>query len=203
MCLGAVIEHSAEDVVICVHVDKGRKNFRSVQADGAPLALDLRQTIGRGHYDERFDDLQEIEDNWEQIDAQIVDIHIEAVALVRAEAVGQSVVEELVHLAVLRYIVDENIQRRGYFQGRVEVTLAVAPPLNHVVNRVDRRSVQALRIIQGLRAAVKAFADAAHQTLVRSDIPLDQLIGLRGPSLCCCAPQERQRLRQLSADFLI
>ena len=171
--------------MICVHVDKGRKNFRSVQADGAPLALDLGQTIGLGHYNECLDDLQEVEDYGEQIDAQIVNIHIEAVALVRAEAVSHGVVQELVHLAVLGYIVDENVQRRAYFQCRVEVTLAVAPPLNHVVNRVDRRSVQAFRIIQGLRAAVKAFADAAHQTFVRSNIPLDQLVSLRGPSLCC------------------
>jgi hypothetical protein len=119
--------------------------------------------LGRPVDDERLYDLKEVEGDREEVDTQVVNVNVEAVALVRAEAVGRRVVEELVRVAVFVQVDREYVHRRQHLQRRVHHVRPVIESLHQVVDGLDRLIVETILVIEQVRVVVDPFAEPAHQ----------------------------------------
>jgi len=52
------------------------------------LLFDLAHTSRVGHDDKGFEYLEQVQDDWPQVHSHVVNVHVETVALVRAEAIS-------------------------------------------------------------------------------------------------------------------
>lgn len=132
--------------------------------------------LGRPVDDERLYDLKEVEGDREEVDTQVVNVNVEAVALVRAEAVGRRVVEELVRVAVLVQVDREYVHRRQHLQRRVHHVRPVIESFHQVVDGLDRLIVETILVIEQVRVVVDPFAEPAHQCLILCHVQKDHLV---------------------------
>jgi len=68
--------------MLSVHVNQTREYLRKMSADLLILGFDLVDVFGVPVHDERLNNLQEVQSDWEHIDAQIVNIDVEAITLI-------------------------------------------------------------------------------------------------------------------------
>ena len=87
--------------------------------------------------DEGLDNLQEVECNGEHVHSKIVNVDIEAIALIWSKAVSSRVVHELVCSAVSLQIDTEDVQGCEDFERCVEYAFTVVKSLNQVIYSLD------------------------------------------------------------------
>ena len=87
--------------------------------------------------DEGLDNLHEVEGDWEHVHSQIVNVDIEAIALIWSKAVSSRVVHELVCSAVSLQIDTEDVHGCEDFERCVEYAFTVVKSLNQVIYSLD------------------------------------------------------------------
>ena len=163
--------------VFCVHVDKTRENFRQMGSNLLILRLNLVHVLRLSVDYERLHNLHEIQRDWEQVHPEVVNVDIEAITLVRPEAVSSGIVQELVRLTIGLQVDHEDVRGRENLERGVKHALAMVKTLNQVVDGLDSVIVQAVLVDDDTRVVVNAFADAAHESFKLGHAPYNELVG--------------------------
>ena len=111
--------------------------------------------------------------DWHCINGNVVEIDVEAIALVRPEAVGRNVVVELPCAAVHVKVCYEDISGDQHFECRVPKANTVHPTFIKVENGLHAILVQAFFVFKVMWIIVEPLANAVHECFVFSNCPDD------------------------------
>ena len=115
----------------------------------------------------------EAKHDWHCINGNIVEIDVEAVALVRPEAVGRNVVVELPCAAVYVKVCHEDIAGDQHFECRVPKANTVHPTFVKVEYGLHAILVQALFVFKVVWIIIEPLANAVHECFVLGNCPDD------------------------------
>ena len=82
----------------------------------------------------------------------------------------------IVYFAVASQISYKDVQRSSHSEQCVEEATSMIPAYYHVIHSIDGFLVKALLVIEHGGRVVETFTHSAHQTLVLSHIPHDELV---------------------------
>ena len=121
------------------------------------LGLDLMHVLGLAVDYERLYNLHEVQSDRKQVHAQVVYVDIEAITLVRSEAVGSSVIQELIRFAISLQVDHEDVQSSENLQRSVKDSFTVLEALNQVVDGLNSIKVKTVLINYDSRIVVDSF----------------------------------------------